>query len=118
MQNINYNKMSTKNNEELKPDVSVTPAVVQDSLIPEETKEAPQVTNSAPIGTVCGCEKLNIRKAPNTNAGVVCVIAKGTEVEIDESKSTAEFYKVRSVSETEGFYGFCMKKYIAVEQEG
>lgn len=118
MQNINYNKMSTKNDAVNNPITSVTPAVVQDSLIPEEPKEAPQVTHSAPVGTVRDCEKLNVRKAPNTNAGVVCVIAKGTKVEIDESKSTDEFYKVRSVSETEGFYGFCMKKYIAVEQEG
>lgn len=62
------------------------------------------------VGIVEGCERLNIRTKPNVKSDVVCVIKKDTKVEIDESKSTRDFYKVCS----KDFNGYCMKKFIAI----
>lgn len=112
----NYNKISTEKTisdivvDTVEPSVDPIPEV-------EETKEPEiQITHSSPIGVVVNCEKLNVRRKPNIKSGVVCVISKGTELEIDEAGSATDFYKVRSTSDTEGFYGFCMKKYISVEK--
>lgn len=63
-------------------------------------------------GTVSGCEKLNVRKVPFASGEVVCVIAKGSIVVIDETESTDEWYKVCAEN---GAEGFCMKKFINVE---
>ena len=46
------------------------------------------------IGTVSGCQKLNVRFKPNPKSDIVCEIDNNTEVMIDESGSTNEFYKV------------------------
>ena len=63
------------------------------------------------IGVVTDCVKLNVRKKPHLNADVVREIPLATEVTIDERRSTDDFYSVRL---SDGAYGFCMKKYIAV----
>lgn len=64
------------------------------------------------IGKVCDCKKLNIRKEPDGESEVLDVISNGSEIMIDESESTADFYKVYAES---GVEGFCMKKYITVQ---
>lgn len=64
------------------------------------------------IGEVSGCKKLNIRKEPDGEAQVLDVVSSGSEVMIDESESTDEFYKIYTESGTEGF---CMKQYITVQ---
>lgn len=75
-----------------------------------ETSE-PEIETT--IGVVTDCLKLRVRKQPNTTAGVICEIDALSEVQIDKTKSTEEFYKV--CTET-GVEGYCMKKYIAVKQ--
>ena len=67
---------------------------------------------SLEIGVVSNCKKLNVRAEPDINADVICVIDKGTEVSIDMSESTEDFYAVYLVS---GVEGYCMKEFIAVE---
>ena len=62
-------------------------------------------------GVVEGCAKLNVRKAPNASADVVCIIAGGAEVVIDEDESSEDFYKICTVS---GVEGYCMRKFIAI----
>lgn len=64
------------------------------------------------FGTVVDCPKLNIRKAPDSHAQVVCVIERGAEVEVDESESTVYFYKIYLAN---GIEGFCMKQFIEIE---
>lgn len=64
------------------------------------------------LGTVVNCAKLRIREHPNINAIVAAEIEKGSEVKIDESKSTAEFYAVITGS---GLEGYCMKDYIQIK---
>lgn len=61
------------------------------------------------IGRVFGCTSLNVRKAPKTNATVICTINCHAEVEIDELESTDDFYKICTAS---GIEGYCMKKFI------
>lgn len=85
--------------------VEVVPSVV------ESVTEVVEVVKEPKVGTIIGCDKLNVRKKPNKNAEVVCVINKTTVVEIDEEKSTGDFYKVYLPS---GIDGFCMKQFIKV----
>lgn len=85
--------------EVVEPIESVEPAI--DTVI--ETVPAPK------IGRVFGCTSLNVRKAPKTNATVICTINCHAEVEIDELESTDDFYKICTAS---GIEGYCMKKFI------
>lgn len=64
------------------------------------------------IGNVVDCKNLNVRTQPDSDAEILGTIPADSEVLIDESESTSEFYKVCVVS---GLEGFCMKKYIAVQ---
>ena len=82
--------------------------VIAETPIEEEIESTPILT-----GVVCKCDKLNVRKEPNTTSKVVCVINKGTKVEINEGNSTKDFYAVK-VNPT--ISGYCMKKFLAIEQ--
>ncbi len=64
------------------------------------------------VGIVIDCKNLNIREQPDGDADILGTIPADSEVLIDESDSTSEFYKVCAAS---GLEGFCMKKYIAVQ---
>lgn len=77
-------------------------------------EEPVNVENSVPNvrGTVVGCAKLNVRVAPRSDADVVCVIDKNTEVVVDTDESTDGFYKVFLSS---GIEGFCMKEFIEIK---
>ena len=85
--------------EVVEPIAAVEPAI--ETAI--ETAPAPK------IGRVFGCTSLNVRKAPKTNAVVICTINCHAEVEIDELESTDDFYKICTAS---GIEGYCMKKFI------
>ena len=85
--------------EVVEPIEAMEPAI--DTVI--ETVPAPK------IGRVFGCTSLNVRKAPKTNATVICTINCHAEVEIDELESTDDFYKICTAS---GIEGYCMKKFI------
>lgn len=64
------------------------------------------------IGMVIDCFRLNIRKEPVARAEIVCEIDCQTELMIDESESTDDFFKVCMAS---GIEGFCIRKFIAVQ---
>lgn len=83
--------------------------VVEEPIV-EEVKEENVKTEEPKTGVVAGCKKLNVRKTPNVNANnIVGVIAEGTEVSINASKSTGEWYSIKAAN---GVKGFCMKKFI------
>lgn len=63
------------------------------------------------MGFVVDCKNLNVREQPNSSAAVLGVIPVETELMVDESESTGEFYKILTAS---GLEGFCMKKYIMI----
>ena len=110
MSNKNYRKISEK---AMKAEEVVEPIVSEEETcdVVEETSEIVCVPNHTKIGKVVNCDKLNVRRNPNTDASIVCIINRLTEVEIDESLSTDTFYKVYLAT---GVEGYCMKEYISV----
>ena len=102
----NYSKMSTR----VKPVVEeVSEPIVNDS--PTVSNEPETVTPV--IGKVTGCGKLNVRKEPKVTADVVCEVTNNSELMIDLSSSTEEWYSVCTAAGSEGF---CMKKFIEIRQ--
>ena len=100
----NYNKIST------------TPAVVEQTKV--DTTPAIDVidnTPPAPIepidGIVSGCKRLNVRKEASLTGEIVCEVAVGTTLMIDQSESTDEWFKV--YAET-GVEGYCMKNFVTI----
>lgn len=64
-------------------------------------------------GVVTDCLRLNVRREPNLDSEVLAVIDLLSEVVVDVSASTNEFYKITTVA---GIEGFCLKKHIALPQ--
>lgn len=86
---------------------------IEEIETPVEILEPADDYDCAPaFGYVDGCLRLNVREAPDRYAAVVCVLDVSDEVEIDESASTEDFYKVCTAA---GQEGYCMKNYIVIE---
>lgn len=62
-------------------------------------------------GKVANCEKLNLRKEPNTNCDIVSVLEKGTDLIISPDEAPIGWYKVT----VNGVGGFVMSKFIEKE---
>ena len=109
----NETKDESTKAEEKKTTGDVTPETPTQE---EEHKTAGDTTPRDPepeivVGIVSNCPRLRVRKTPSPNAPVLTEIVNGSEVVIDESKSTGYFYAVVTES---GVEGFCMKEYIQV----
>ena len=110
----NYSKQS-----EVRNDVSLYPDTTTDDLVSVATAEETTTTIDEPktvvIGTVIGCNKLNLRNTPDASIGsnIKRTITVGTEVVIKEDESTDEFYKICLSS---GDEGYCMRKYITIRK--
>lgn len=79
--------------------------------VTEEIEESISDVNTI-TGIVSDCKKLRVRNAPGLDSDVICEIEVDSKVEIDESESTEDFYKI--CTET-GIDGYCMKRFIKVE---
>ena len=93
-----------------------TPAVeaeVIEEVVEEVIEETVAPEPKDVLGVVTDCNKLNVRTNPSTSAEIVTEIKAGTKVMINEEESTADFYKICTEA---GVEGFCMKKFITVEQ--
>ena len=99
----NYNK---PNPIEAEPTVE---EIKEETVIEAEDK----VENVEIIGKVVDCAKLRVRESASTDADIICEIAAGAEVTIDEVNSTNDFYKVCTAA---GAEGFCMKKFIEINK--
>ena len=114
----NYNNASKKTkNEKTKvsvPTVNNTPTPASEDTqasIPET-----EVTIDPVIGYVSNCEKLNIRRDPDTNAEILIVVNNNTKVEIDEELSTDEFYSVVAYCPNDvTVEGYAMKDFIDIK---
>ena len=100
----------------MKDNFTINNETKNESTKEEEHKTAGDTTPRDPepeivVGIVSNCPRLRVRKTPSPNAPVLTEIVKGSEVAIDESKSTGYFYAVVTES---GVEGFCMKEYIQV----
>lgn len=101
------------------PEVEET--VVQNNVeeVEEVVTEAEVTVEEAPAalktiyGTVFKCSMVNIRKAPEKNAPVVATIRRNNTVTVDIDESTAEFYKIRTLT---GIEGFCMREFIQTQE--
>lgn len=65
------------------------------------------------IGVVTNCSRLNVRKEPDINSGVVCVINALSELMIEPEQSTEEWYRVCTES---GAEGYCMRKFVSTKE--
>lgn len=68
--------------------------------------------NMSVTGTVVNCEKLRVRAKPSKDSNVLALIDVGDQVEINEKRSTEDFYSV-TVKE---YTGYCMKDFIHVKE--
>lgn len=75
-----------------------------------ETDEEPIAEFKNEIVGMVECDKLNVRKGPGVENDIVCVINKGTKVEIT-NEPDEDWYEIYTVS---GIEGFCMKKFIKI----
>lgn len=100
---------SVEENNKLTENISEEP-VVEEAVV-EETVEEPAVIEPT-IGFVDGCDKLNVRKESTKDSEVLCVLDKLSEVTINLSNSTEDFYKIMT---SEGIEGYCMKKFITIK---
>lgn len=82
-----------------------------------EAPEMPEPNNVDPavIAVIEKCNKLNVRKEAIKTSDVVCVIAKGTEVQIDFENSTEDFYKISTYVNDVLVEGYCMKQFINIK---
>lgn len=60
-------------------------------------------------GVVVGCARLNVRAEPDIDAEIVSVLNAQSEMQINVSKSTDEWFHVCTAS---GIEGYCMRKYV------
>jgi len=95
--------MSNDKYEEVVLDVDSNDPIHSVEDIEAETEEVEM------FGVVTDCLKLNIRE----NSGIVTVVTCLTELKIDPTMSTGDWYAVCTAS---GIEGFCMKKFVAVRQ--
>ena len=101
------NKMNKGKREQLKPsDENMTPPV-------EETEANVQEEPKKVSGIVVDCNRLNIRTKPSINSQPVGNVTANSEVIINLRQSHNEWFKVIT---KDGVEGFCMKKYIKIEQ--
>lgn len=125
MSNKDYTKYA-KVNEAVEPVVETPVAPVVEPVVEAPVAETvkhvvvpvveapaePEKCDEVKTGHVFGCAKLNVRKAPESKADIICTIPCQTEVEINVDKSTEDFYKIYTAS---GVEGFCMKTYIIIK---
>lgn len=121
MSNHNYSQYSNKKQD--KPVVEAVETVIEPEV--EETFQAPtQIIEPAVVvaepevndvpeipvtGVIINCTRLNVRENPDSKADVLCVLDKNTEVEIDMTQSTSDFFRVTTAS---GVEGFCMRQFV------
>ena len=110
MAKTNYNKMANNLKEDVKKEVE---PVVEEVITETEPVVEKKPEKKVKKGVVVDCLKLNVRTNPHPNAAIELTIDKGTEVEI--TGENGDFYSVRKGTVTEGFNGWCMKKYISVK---
>lgn len=113
--NKSYNRMFDESvaapidERELNP---IEPVVAEpaETVVPEPVAEE---TVKFAIGTVVGCNSLNVRAHPDRKADVVSILMAGTEVQCDITNGYDEWYYVFTAN---GLDGYCMKNYIALKE--
>lgn len=108
------NEEFNEENEDLEMEETAI-VMVTDATEDEEAEAAETESEEADVifvGTVINCGRLNLREKPSLDGKVICELPKGSEVMVDLTESTDEWYSVYLES---GLSGFCMKDYIGGE---
>lgn len=87
----------------------VTNNEIIDQPVSENVQE--QVSEKV-IGIVSNTPKLRVRKEPNVDSEILCLLDKDTEVNVDLENSAEFFYKIVTPA---GLEGYCMKEYITIK---
>lgn len=90
-------------------EINVVDEAIPENVIDEVVDVVVQNTLAAVDGTVCNCEKLNIRIEPNKESKVLTVVSKADKLVIFIDESTEGWYKVQT---EDGVEGFCMREYV------
>lgn len=101
MSHTNYTKFANQKMEE-----------IQEPVIEKALEETVEQQDDFMEGVVANCNLLNVRAEPKPDAEVLRKVSVDTEVMIDPTESTEDFYKVYLA---DGSEGFCMKKFIEIE---
>lgn len=99
------------------PEIEVTDEVVNEVVneVVEEIVEEIEPEDPIKPAMVSGCAKLNVRKEANKESEVVCVVTPDSDLTVDVSKSTEEFYKVYTSVNEVLYEGYCIKKFIVIK---
>ena len=82
-----------------------------EDVVETESEVEIKTSTNAIKGVVSNCNKLKVRMEPNFDSMVLRTINSGTEITMDVTRSTDEWYYVPDLN------GFCMKEYITVIKE-
>lgn len=99
--------MAKKKTNKVEEEVVVEETVIENVEPEAVVEEKPEV-----VGVVSNCTQLNVRKKATKSSDAVCVVNKGVELVIDESKSNNKWFKVTT---KDGKEGFCMKDYVTIK---
>jgi hypothetical protein len=119
----NYTQYSNKKHRAAIDEVTDKTSFAATFDTPLEVKMEPKFADAEPetafvIGTtivtkttgiVTDCVKLNVRVAPVITATVACVLDANSEIEIDMTKSTDEWFHVTTAA---GVEGYCMRMFV------
>lgn len=94
-------------------EVKMEPEYIEAALDPEiklvqETVETVSLPKTVE-GVVAKCLKLNVRAEPDKDADVVCILDAMSEVKIDVTKSTPDWFKITTAI---GAEGYCMRRFV------
>lgn len=94
-------EMKTNNDEQI--------VDAQDQTVDVTPKEKAQPT---PVYVITGCSKLRVRRKPDANAEVVCLVDETNELTVKEVEGAKDWVRVTTDS---GKKGFCMKKFVTIK---
>ena len=101
------------NNEVMEGQISIDEVLTIEEVVELKDEEVAEVNADGNLtGVVSGCARLNLRKEASKDSDVLLVLDKDTELVVDPTEETEEFYKVCTSS---GVEGYCMKKFITIK---
>lgn len=101
----------TTDNDEAQPE-AIAQHIIAEGDTDSSITASLELSKKNVIGIVNNCTSLNVRANPNLAAPIITTIPVGTEVMIDDTHSTSDFYKVCNAA---GIEGYCVKRYIKIQ---
>lgn len=113
MSKHNYSQYSNKNNKRNHDNTNESRVSAEAAPVTSALELVNETVETVPVeiveGVVVNCAKLNVREHPSVDAEVVSVLNVQSEMQINVSKSTEEWFHVCTAT---GIEGYCMRKYV------